>query len=167
MGRRPLYAQEEGCPFSNSKRDHDCLQFLVTYALEQRSGELKERTIDVEVFVRERDYDTGAFLLVPCASYLGRPPWIASGINGTGEIDYGIISRLISAEMGQPLITAGGVATFGTRAACKFFVDPRSLETAAAKLPPDWEHKNLQIVIRVRVLGNTTSPPQVVAVHTW
>jgi hypothetical protein len=87
--------------------------------------------------------------------------------DGIAEVDYGIISRLVNAETGQPLIQAGGVASFGTRAACEFVADPRSLEIAAAQLPPDWEHKSVQIVIRVRALGNTTSPSQVVAVHSW
>lgn len=87
--------------------------------------------------------------------------------DGRAELDYGIISRLINAETGQPVIQAGGVATFGTRAACEFIVDPASIEMATAQLPPGWERKNVQIVIRVRVLGNTTTKPQVVAVHTW
>ncbi|MGE5645685.1 MAG: hypothetical protein ACM336_07830 [Acidobacteriota bacterium] len=45
--------------FRGSKRSQEFLRYTVTHALEGRTALLKERTIGVEVFERDADYDTG------------------------------------------------------------------------------------------------------------
>jgi hypothetical protein len=34
-------------------------------------------------------------------------------------------------------------------------------------LAAGWERRNVQIVVRVEVLGKTPGPPRVVATHVW
>src|SRR5579862_31105 len=46
--------------FKNSKRYPNLLRYIVEHTLEGRAGELKERTLGIEVFGREPDYDTNA-----------------------------------------------------------------------------------------------------------
>jgi hypothetical protein len=35
------------------------------------------------------------------------------------------------------------------------------------KLPTGWEGKNVQLVLHVRVIGNTPAQPEVLASHVW
>jgi len=44
--------------FRNSRRYPNLLRYVVEHALHGQTGELKERTLGVEVFAREPDYDT-------------------------------------------------------------------------------------------------------------
>ncbi|PWU12580.1 MAG: hypothetical protein C5B51_00375 [Terriglobia bacterium] len=44
--------------FRNSRRYPNLLRYVVEHALQGQTGELKERTLGVEVFAREPDYDT-------------------------------------------------------------------------------------------------------------
>ena len=44
--------------FRNSKRYPNLLRYVVERTLDGHPGELKERTLGVEVFAREPDYDT-------------------------------------------------------------------------------------------------------------
>jgi hypothetical protein len=46
--------------FKNSKRYPNFLRYVVEHTLEESPGELKERTLGVEVFGREPNYDTNA-----------------------------------------------------------------------------------------------------------
>lgn len=46
--------------FKNSKRYPNLLRYVVEHTLERNPGELKERTLGVEVFGREPNYDTNA-----------------------------------------------------------------------------------------------------------
>ena len=46
--------------FSNSRRCHDMLHFIVQSSLTGQSGSLKERNLGIEVFHRAVDYDTNA-----------------------------------------------------------------------------------------------------------
>src|SRR3984957_16592701 len=46
--------------FKNSKRYPNLLRYVVEHTLEGSPGELKERTLGVEVFGREPNYDTNA-----------------------------------------------------------------------------------------------------------
>lgn len=95
--------------------------------------------------------------------------FLVTGIqpDGRSEVDYGIISRLAPADTGQPIIQVAGVTQSGTRAAGEFVCDENALKQALSLLPQNWASRNLQIVIRVRVLGQTISPPKIVAAHSW
>ncbi len=46
--------------FSSSKRYPSFLRFVTSHALEARHDLLKERTLGIEVFGRDPDYDTAA-----------------------------------------------------------------------------------------------------------
>src|SRR5580704_10728937 len=50
--------------FRGSKRYPALLKYVVSAALDGRSGDLKERTLGIEVFDRDPDYDTSADTVV-------------------------------------------------------------------------------------------------------
>jgi hypothetical protein len=45
--------------------------------------------------------------------------------------------------------------------------DADQLAAIVRDLPADWEKKNLQVVLHVRVIGNTPAQPEVAAWHVW
>ena len=60
-----------------------------------------------------------------------------------------------------------GVKQFGTEAAGRLVTDNDQLALLAKDLPAGWENKNLQVVLHVRVIGNTPAQPEVAASYVW
>jgi len=87
--------------------------------------------------------------------------------DGKTPEDYALVTRQLNAATGQVLITAAGISQYGTRAAGEFLTDPRLLEPALAKLPPDWPGKNVQVLLHTTVYRNTPAAPKVLAAQVW
>ncbi len=81
--------------------------------------------------------------------------------------DHGLISRVFEQRSGQPVLLVAGVSHFGTAAAAEFVSDPALLHAALRDVRGNWERKNVQVVIRTSVLGETHGSPQFVAIHVW
>jgi hypothetical protein len=45
--------------------------------------------------------------------------------------------------------------------------DRDQLALALRNLPTGWENRNLQLVLHVRVIGNTPAQPEVAASYVW
>jgi len=65
------------------------------------------------------------------------------------------------------LFVAAGVKQFGTEAAGRLLSDAGQLNAILEKLPAGWENRNLQLVLQVKVIGNTPGQPSIVATHVW
>jgi hypothetical protein len=91
----------------------------------------------------------------------------AWSVNENFSTDYGIVTRLLDADTGSPLIVGAGIGQAGTRAAGAFLADPQAMAAFAAQAPKDWDRKNLQIVLQVKVINNTPSNPKIVATYFW
>jgi hypothetical protein len=92
---------------------------------------------------------------------------IPSQDDGSTPEDYSLICRIRNSPTGQMLIVSAGIKQFGTEAAGHMLADPIALGTILNKLPPGWEDKNLQVVLHMKVIGNTPVQPEVVASHVW
>jgi hypothetical protein len=86
-----------------------------------------------------------------------------------GEIvqDFAIVTRLLDAKTGQVVIAAAGLGARGTQAAGEFISRPDYLEQAFRSAPPDWQKKNLQVVLQTTVTDTVAGPPRVVATYFW
>jgi len=84
----------------------------------------------------------------------------------TGE-DFALVSRLVDSETGKFLVAAAGVSGFGSRAAGYFLTRPDLLARALSQAPPDWPRKNLQFVLKTRIVDDAPTAPEVVAWRTW
>jgi hypothetical protein len=86
-----------------------------------------------------------------------------------GEIlqDFAIVTRLLDAKTGQVVIAAAGLGARGTQAAGEFISRPDYLEQAFQNAPPDWQKKNLQVVLQTTVTDSVAGPPRVVATYFW
>ena len=101
-----------------------------------------------------------------------KPPyrlWPPPGYRPTGSDEgiYGVVSRIFHPTTGNIMIGIAGISHNGTRAAAEFATNDALLTEALRTAPADWDKKNLQVVLQVRVIGNTPAPPKVVALDFW
>ncbi|SPE28774.1 hypothetical protein SBA3_1490025 [Candidatus Sulfopaludibacter sp. SbA3] len=87
--------------------------------------------------------------------------------DGSAPEDYILASRIRNSVTGGTLMVAAGLKQFGTEAAGHLLTDADQLGLILRRLPRGWETKNLQVVLHVRVIGNTPAQPEVVAAHVW
>jgi hypothetical protein len=81
--------------------------------------------------------------------------------------DYAIVTRVRDVNSDRPVVIAAGITQYGTMATGEFLTTPEYLSETIAKLPRDWQKKNLQIVLRVPVVHGTPGRPRVLATHVW
>lgn len=81
--------------------------------------------------------------------------------------DYAIVSRVVDPTTGHVVVTASGLAKFGTEAAGEFLTSGLAMEEITKGAPKDWDRKNMQIVIGTDTVGRSAGPPRVLATHFW
>jgi hypothetical protein len=93
--------------------------------------------------------------------------------------DYAIVSRVFHPDTHEMLVELAGITQYGTDAASDLVTNPDLMaealtggpETPAGKrlqpAPPDWQKKNLQLVLHVKVIAGAPSSPQVVGRYFW
>jgi hypothetical protein len=86
---------------------------------------------------------------------------------GQEIVDYAIITRLLRSDSGEVLVDASGITQYGCKAAGELLSSEAELKAALSKAPADWPDKNLQVVLRSKIVGTTSGPPQVEAVYFW
>ena len=84
-----------------------------------------------------------------------------------GNEDYGIVTRFFDKSVGQTVLVASGVTTFGTEAAARYFVNSTLLSELLKNAPTDWDTKSFQAVIHVSIVGTTVLNPTIIATHFW
>jgi hypothetical protein len=82
------------------------------------------------------------------------------------EIDYALISRILNAFTGKPVLQIGGISHMGTLAAAEFVTSEAALSSALSK-SGDWRKRNVQIVLRVLVANGNPNRTEVVATRIW
>jgi hypothetical protein len=93
--------------------------------------------------------------------------WAPPFMPPSGKVaeDFAIVSRVFDSKSGQIVITAAGITQYGCQAAAELLTHPDILDRAVEGLPPGWEKKNVQFVIRTKVLGSAVSAPELLARH--
>jgi hypothetical protein len=81
--------------------------------------------------------------------------------------DYAIVSRVRNPTTEQTVVIAAGITGFGTAAAGEMITNEEYFKQALQGAPPDWQHKNMQIVLSVKVMSGTGGPPQAVERYFW
>jgi len=83
------------------------------------------------------------------------------------SVDYALITRVIDRERGRVVISVGGLGQFGTQAAGEFLTDESALSAFERTAPSGWEHRNLQIVLGMRIDGRKIVSPRILATNVW
>ncbi len=100
----------------------------------------------------------------------GKPtPWTIANLPAdrrTNE-DYAIVSRVFHPDTHAMLVEIAGITQYGTEAAAELVSNPDLLAEAVNGAPADWQKKNLQLVLHVKVIAGTPSSPKVVGAYYW
>jgi hypothetical protein len=86
---------------------------------------------------------------------------------GPPEVDHIVITRIFESKTGRMLVLAGGLTHIGTQAAGQILTNPAYLSNALRDAPHDWDKRNLQLVFRVEVYGNSAGTPTLEASNYW
>lgn len=81
--------------------------------------------------------------------------------------DYILIARLPHAQTGKLMVIVGGLAVFGTEAGGRILSNPKLLGPVLQDLPRGWQDRNLQMVMKVAVVGEGPGIPTLIASHSW
>lgn len=81
--------------------------------------------------------------------------------------DYALITRVQDPTTGRLAVLAGGLTGYGTQAAGEFLSEPSYMEAFAATAPAGWERRNVQIVIKTKVIRGNCGPPVVIDKYLW
>jgi hypothetical protein len=87
--------------------------------------------------------------------------------NGKAMEDYAVVTRLLNSRTGQFLVVVAGIKSYSTQAAGEFVTSPEYLQAGLQSVSPDWEKRNMQIVLQTPVNDGLPGPPQVVASYVW
>jgi hypothetical protein len=95
--------------------------------------------------------------------------WLLAGKTDAGLVneDYILLCRLTHAQTGGFVVIAAGLTQYGTEEAGRILSDPDSLAPLLRRVTPDWRNKNLELVLHSRVLGETSTAPELVASYVW
>ena len=80
--------------------------------------------------------------------------------------DYAIVSRVFHPDTHAMLVELAGITQYGTDAAGDLVTNP-DLMAEAVQGQPDWQHKNMQLVLRVKVISGAPASPKIVARYFW
>jgi len=81
--------------------------------------------------------------------------------------DYAIVSRLLSPDGRDTIMTAAGIGQYGTQAASEFLSNPAKIADFARTAPAGWAKKNLQIVMHIRVVDDAPGSVDIVSAYSW
>jgi hypothetical protein len=81
--------------------------------------------------------------------------------------DYAIVGRILDSRTGQFIAIVAGISGTGTQAAAEFVSQPEYIEKGLRDAPPDWQNKNLEVVLKTTITDSIAGPPRVVAAYYW
>jgi hypothetical protein len=84
----------------------------------------------------------------------------------TGD-DYAIVARLLDSKTGQFTVVAAGITGSGTQAAGDFISNSEFLERGLQSVASNWQHKDVEIVLKTTLTDSVAGPPQVIASYVW
>lgn len=86
---------------------------------------------------------------------------------GPPKVDYVVITRVFESKTGKMIVLAAGLSHFGTQVAGEILTNPATLSKALKDAPKSWQSRNLQLLFRVEVFGNTAGTPVLIASKFW
>lgn len=80
--------------------------------------------------------------------------------------DYAIVARFNSTITRSPVVLIAGIEKNGTEAAAEFVSTPRYMD-ALTQQSRDWASKNVEMVLKIKVVHGKSSVPSIEAVYQW
>lgn len=93
--------------------------------------------------------------------------WVRpKGLPFKDQDDFAIVARFHDKLTDNTVIVIAGVGKNGTEAAARFVTTSRYIDLLNQQVK-DWASKNLEIVIKTKVVDSKTGAPSIEAVHVW
>jgi hypothetical protein len=86
---------------------------------------------------------------------------------GSATDDYALISRLVQSKTGGPMLIVAGIGAPGTQAAAEFVSSQERMKELVKSAPRDWQNKNMQAVLHIKVVDHAPVAVEVVATSYW
>ncbi len=83
------------------------------------------------------------------------------------EEDYAIVTRVFHPDTHAMLVELAGITQYGTDAASDLVTNPELMTEALHDSPAGWRAKNLQLVLKVKVIAGAPTSPKVVKSYFW
>jgi hypothetical protein len=83
------------------------------------------------------------------------------------EEDYAVVTRAFRSQTHAAMILITGCSQYGTEAAGNLITNPELLAEALQGAPSGWQRKNLQLVLRLKIIARSPADPKVIAAHYW
>lgn len=95
--------------------------------------------------------------------------WSLPGLqeNGQTKEDYVLITRLLRSPSGEFMIAAAGITQYGGQTVAEVLTKPDVMQAMLRGASSGWASKNLQLLMKIQVIGRTAGPPTLVALHEW
>lgn len=93
--------------------------------------------------------------------------WSAPQTRSSNTEDFAIIARLPQSKTGGPVVIVAGIGEYGTQAASEFVSSSEKMRELLRNAPPDWQDKNLEYVLHVRVVDFTPVGVDIVDSASW
>ncbi len=108
-------------------------------------------------------------LFIEDATDLAHPPCVYSysAVNHTTLTDCAILARFYSPLTASTVVVVAGAGRNGTEAASRLITSPEFSNHLAKELPRNWQHKNIEILLKVTAIDAGTSAPTILTIHTW
>lgn len=81
--------------------------------------------------------------------------------------DYAVVSRLVDAKSGGPVLVVAGIGQYGTQAAAEFVSSSSKVASLVRNAPRGWANKNMQFVLHVKVIDFRPVATDVVGQFYW
>jgi hypothetical protein len=81
--------------------------------------------------------------------------------------DYALISRFFDPNTHNVLVEIAGISHYGTEAAADVASNTALFSEILRELPPGWQNKNIQILLRVNIVHGAPGVPVPVVTHVW
>lgn len=81
--------------------------------------------------------------------------------------DFALVARIFDQTTGRPVLIVAGLGANGTNAAAQFLLDPARTAELGAHAPRNWQHLNMEAVVRTQTIDNHAGPPRLVTCVFW
>lgn len=81
--------------------------------------------------------------------------------------DYAIVARFRDATIDGWVVTLAGIGRNGSEAAAQFATSPHYMQLLRQQVGEDFASRNVEAILKVKVIDGKTGAPSIVAVHTW
>jgi hypothetical protein len=83
------------------------------------------------------------------------------------EDDFAVVARFHSKVTDGLVVLIAGIGKNGTEAAAQFVTNPRYMDLLNQQQSKNWASKNVEVVLKTKVIDSKSGAPSIEAVYVW